>query len=137
MRQRSSAGVSNLNEVVMLTGWMSPRARGDAGGNRFENGKVQNLEDQVKLTGWPTPTSQDNDQVAGEYKNPNSGTTLGGAARLSTAETGNRGVLAAEFSRWLMGYPATWDATSPNFEAWQSVQDRIALGGSKGTGTPS
>lgn len=30
---------------------------------------------------WPTPTTQDNNQVAGQYKNPKSGTTLGGAVR--------------------------------------------------------
>ncbi len=35
------------------------------------------------FTGWPTPTGQDNDQTAGEYSNPKSGTTLGGAARLA------------------------------------------------------
>jgi hypothetical protein len=30
---------------------------------------------------WPTPTTQDNIQIAGQYKNPKSGTTLGGAVR--------------------------------------------------------
>ncbi len=48
------------------------------------------------FTGWPTPTGQDNDQVLGEYKNPKSGTTLGGAARLAgwispSASDGNGG----------------------------------------------
>lgn len=31
---------------------------------------------------WPTPTAQDNAQVAGQYRNPRSGTTLGGAVRM-------------------------------------------------------
>jgi hypothetical protein len=41
------------------------------------------LKDAVEKaeTMWPTPTTQDNIQVAGQYKNPKSGTTLGGAVR--------------------------------------------------------
>ena len=36
---------------------------------------------QIYQGEWPTPTTQDNIQVAGQYKNPKSGTTLGGAVR--------------------------------------------------------
>jgi hypothetical protein len=34
--------------------WQTPRARGDAGGNRWEKGSLKNLEDQVRfnLCGW-------------------------------------------------------------------------------------
>ena len=39
------------------SGWLTPRARGDAGGNR-DPMEQRNLEDQVKLTGWPTPIVQ-------------------------------------------------------------------------------
>jgi len=39
------------------TGWLSPRARGDAGGSRWESGDVRNLEDQVRVAGWPTPNA--------------------------------------------------------------------------------
>ncbi len=34
-------------------------------------------------SGWPTPTGQDNIQVSGQFANPHSGTTLGGAVRLA------------------------------------------------------
>jgi len=37
------------------------------------------LSQQVRM--WPTPTAQDNNQVAGQYQNLKSGTTLGGAVR--------------------------------------------------------
>ena len=35
----------------------------------------------------PTPTCQDNNQVAGQYANPNSGTTLGGYVRMNPTPT--------------------------------------------------
>lgn len=38
------------------TGWLTPRAKGDAGGTRFEKGDYRNLEDQVKAAAWGTPT---------------------------------------------------------------------------------
>lgn len=41
------------------TGWLSPRARGDAGGSRWTNGIVKNLEDQAQLVGWQTPKASD------------------------------------------------------------------------------
>jgi hypothetical protein len=41
------------------------------------------LNEVANLSGWPTATAQDNDQVVGEFTNPKSGTTLGGAARLA------------------------------------------------------
>ena len=41
------------------TGWLTPRARGDAGGNRWEGGDIRNLEDQAKIAGWVSPTAQD------------------------------------------------------------------------------
>jgi len=41
------------------TGWLTPRARGDAGGSRHEQGEVRNLEDQVQLVGWATPAARD------------------------------------------------------------------------------
>ena len=47
----------------------------------------------------------------------------------SPAETENRGVLAPEFPRWLMGYPAILDSVSPHFAEYCQVQDAIAQGG--------
>ena len=41
-------------------GWLTPRARGDARGDRHLKGEVKNLEDQVKIEGWRTPTARSN-----------------------------------------------------------------------------
>ena len=38
------------------TGWLTPRARGDAGDSRGEKGVVRNLEDQAYMWGRPAPT---------------------------------------------------------------------------------
>lgn len=73
-----------LNEVAMLAGWNTPRARGDAGGNRGGQGITKNLEDQIYGL---TPESS------------NVETEKPGAYQLNPA-----------FSRWLMGYPAEWDS---------------------------
>ena len=51
--------------------------------------------------------------------------------------TAGKGVLDAAFSRWLQGYPATWDEASPNYGEWLNVQDRIALAGCRATAMPS
>lgn len=45
--------------------------------------------------------------------------------------------LNGAMSRWLMGFPATWDNASPNFDHWQKVQERIASDASEATATPS
>lgn len=100
---------NGLPSAAKKVGWMTPRVRGDAGGSRFEKGEIANLEDEVKLSGWvpgPTPAS-------------------------SPAPMEPRGVLAPEFSRWLMGYPETWDEASPGYEKWREAQAAIASGGSK------
>ena len=55
--------------------WPSPTTKGlDGGSNSRAAAKARGM--------WPTPTTQDNVQVAGQYKNPKSGTTLGGAVRM-------------------------------------------------------
>lgn len=41
------------------TSWLSPRARGDAGGSRSEHGDIRNIEDQAALTSWATPAARD------------------------------------------------------------------------------
>lgn len=62
------------------TGWLTPRARGDAGGERFREGDIRNLEDQVQLAGWPTPRAEDSESTGAHRGVPD---TLTSAARLS------------------------------------------------------
>lgn len=51
---RRTSGSGSIGEE---SGWMTPRARGDAGGDRWKGGDIRNLEDQVRSAGWPTPSA--------------------------------------------------------------------------------
>ncbi len=45
---------------------------------------------------------------------------------LDTTATARPGVLDAAFSRWLMGYPESWDRCSPNWQEWDTVQKKLS-----------
>ena len=68
------------------SGWLTPRARGDAGGKRWRDRLAKNLEDQARIYAVMR------------------GLTDTEVARLS---------LSATFVRRLMGYPAEWDDCAP------------------------
>ena len=63
-------------------GWQTPRARGDAGGQRWRHLEARNLEDQARIFCLSR------------------GLTIEEVARLSLSKT---------FARRLMGYPAAWE----------------------------
>ncbi len=162
MRKRTKAGVSNLNEVCMLTGWGSPRVNDGTLNQTVQmppSGTRSRLELEVLTAGWNTPRATDGsnggpnqsggalpaDAAMAGWQTPNTidakgGTRIGeGQQQLCfqvhgttseslAAQTENRGVLEAAFSRWLMGFPASWDEASPNFRDWCDVQDQIAQG---------
>jgi hypothetical protein len=70
------------------SGWLTPRARGDAGGARWTRGEQKNLEDQVRIFAkkqWP-------------------GLTVAALRRL---------LLNPTFCRRLMGFPPEWDDCAP------------------------
>jgi hypothetical protein len=102
-----------------------PESRGGLQSNpdkalqRRAQGHMLNLDDAVTLAGWPTPICNDELGSTHCYGSRKIALKLPGAARLagetpgSSASTAKRGVLNPAFSRWLMGYPAAWDACVP------------------------
>lgn len=143
-------GSGSLPEIAgQVAGWGTPTS-GVWGGTpeealerkRKANAKgakmgvvVSALDHQVQLAGgWPTPNTMQGGQTSRGGKRRGEkligGLARGATASSSPAPTGPRGVLAAEFSRWLMGYPATWDAAAPghgSWLAWQDLMPRLSL----------
>lgn len=86
------------------------------------NGAGLSLAMAAKMAGWNTPQATD-----GTKGGPNqSGGSLPADAAATDSTDGTR--LNAAHSRWLMGFPSTWDELSPSFDHWRKVQERIALG---------
>lgn len=130
-KRDTGSGKVNLNDVAKLAGWTTPSATdGDRGGTMTENMTGSSL---TQLASWATPANRDyrypNAKSYQERSNSTKGEQLnnqvvhhGPISPSSPASTANRGVLNPAHSRWLMGFPATWDQAAPNWSEWQSVQ---------------
>ncbi len=124
-----------MTVASVIVGWNSPQAS-DWEGNGFRTDGRAKLPGQARLTGWPTPmagspaTETYNAAGNNDYSRKVSELAPGPTTSSSPAETASPAgsVLNAAMSRWLMGYPATWDEASPNFADWRNVQERIASG---------
>lgn len=131
---------SKLKQMpTVLTGWPSP-TRQDSVRMPSMNFTTPNitLNHAATLTGWATPAARDfKSEAASETYNherdahprgkPLSYEALGATTASSPAATAKRGasVLNAAMSRWLQGFPASWDTASPSYAEWQSVQQEL------------
>jgi hypothetical protein len=137
-----------LHSQSQLAGWPTPMvgspAKYDETGKKVYNEAGNNDSSRKTmeiLTGWPTPNAMEGGATSrsGDRKDE---LLIGGLVRgittpSSTAETRNpaASALNAAMSRWLQGYPLSWDQSSPGFAEWRRMQDAIASGGCEDTGT--
>lgn len=101
-----------LLDAATMAGWPTASSRDWKGCKSNQHGKnARPLNEVAYLAGWTTPCQDDTGNRKQRYAQggyPLSLQASGATSTSSPAQTGKRGQLNPEHSRWLMGFPAAW-----------------------------
>ena len=113
--ERTGGRRRNLDDYVVLAGWPTPMAGTPATESYNEAGNTGSSRKTVALAAWATPTASEKRRGEDfqEGRALNALEALGPKPTGSTVGTASAGQLNPAHSRWLMGYPAEWDACAP------------------------
>lgn len=116
-------GLTLGQAVAVLTPWNAPRATdGTNGGPNQTGGALPSARDHKDTPGMATTgVNPDGSTRHRMDQLPRQVHGLISASSAASTEPIGASVLNAAMSRWLMGFPATWDRCSPNSSEWALI----------------